>query len=105
MLRQEIEGAFHAGQHAERETIHLHHAQGVDIVFVPLNDLPSSHRRGLDRHEIVEPLARQNETARMLAEMARRADQRARQLEREAQAPVAEIHVEVGGVLVLDAGP
>ena len=44
-------------------------------------DLAVVHRRRLDRHEIVEPVAGEDEAAGMLAEMAREADQLLGQLE------------------------
>ena len=75
VLGQQIEAPFHAGQHAERQHVDLHELQDVDVVLVPFDDLAVLHRGGLDRHEIVEPVARQHEAARMLGEMARRADQ------------------------------
>ena len=87
----------------EAEHIDLHEAQGVDVVLVPLDHLAVLHRRRLDRHQIVEPVAGQHEAAGMLAQMARKADQLARELERQAQPPVGEVEVELRGVLVLDA--
>ena len=75
----------------------------VDVVLVPLDDLAVLHRGGLDRHQLVEPVVGQHEAARMLRQMARRADQLAGELQRQAQAPVAEVEVQLGGVLGLDA--
>ena len=84
-------------------TVDLHEFQGVDVVLVPFDDLAVVHRRRLDRHEFVEPVAGQDEAAGMLREMARRADQLAREFEGEPQTPVAEIEIELLGVLRLDA--
>ena len=72
---QQIEGAAHAAQHAKAEHIDLHEFQRVDIVLVPFDDLPVFHRGGLDRHQLIEAVERQHEAARMLREMARRADE------------------------------
>ena len=83
-----VEGAAHAAQHAEAQHIDLHEFQRVDIILVPFDDLPVFHRGGLDRHQFVEPVEREHEAARMLREMARRADQLPRQLERQPQAAV-----------------
>src|SRR5206468_2026638 len=55
-------------------------------------------RRRFDRDEIVEPLAGEDEAARMLGEMARRPDQLLRQLERQRQAGIGEIEVELRDV-------
>ena len=67
--------ALHAGEHAERQAIDLHELERVDVVLVPFDDLTVLHRRRLDRHEFVEPVMGEHEAARMLGEMARRADQ------------------------------
>ena len=103
MLGHEVEPLLHAGQHAESEDVDFHEAQRVDVVLVPLDHLPVDHRRGLDRHQIVEPIVRQNKAARMLAEMARRAHELAGEVEREAEAPVGKVKVQRLDVLVLDA--
>ena len=77
--------------------------QRVDVVLVPLDHLAVLHRGGLDRHQLVEPVVGQHEAARMLRQMARRADQLAGEIQRQAQAPVAEVEVQLLGVLGLDA--
>ena len=77
--------------------------QRVDVVLVPFDDLAVVHRGRLDRHEVVEPVVGQDEAAGMLAEMARRADQLAGEVERQAQAAVGEVEVQLLDVLVLDA--
>ncbi len=80
---------------AKGENIDLHEAQRVDVVLVPFDHLPAVHRRGLDGDEIVEPVMGQHEAARMLREMARRADEFADEVEREAQPPVGEVEAEL----------
>ena len=77
--------------------------QRVDVVLVPLDHLSVDHRGRLDRHEVVEPIVRQDKAARMLAEMARRAHELAGEVEREAEAPVGKVEVQLLDVLVLDA--
>ena len=83
--------------------VDLHEAQRVDVVLVPFDDLPVGHRGGLDRHQVVEPVVGQHEAARVLAEMARRADQLTGEIERQPQAPVGEIEVQLLQVTVRDA--
>ena len=83
--------------------VDLHELERVDVVLVPFDHLAVDHRGRLDRHEVVEPVVGQHEAARMLAEMARRADQLAGEIERQAQAPVGEVEVELLDVLRLDA--
>jgi xanthine/CO dehydrogenase XdhC/CoxF family maturation factor len=79
MLVQQIEAALQAGQHAEREDVDLENADGVEIVLVPFDAGALLHRRVLDRHHLVEPAAGDDEAAHMLGEVARKADQLARQ--------------------------
>ena len=67
----------------ERQHVDLHEAKRVDVVLVPLDDLPVVHRCGFDRHQLVEPVAGEHEAARVLRQVARRVDQLARELERE----------------------
>lgn len=73
MIPQQLERLRHAGQHAEREHVDLHELQRLDVVLVPFHDLAVLHGRRFDRHQIVKPVLRQNETARMLSKMAGRA--------------------------------
>jgi hypothetical protein len=75
VLGHQVEGLLHAGEHAEREHIDLHELERVDIVLVPLDHLAIDQRGRLDRHEVVEPVVRQDEAAGMLTEVARRAHQ------------------------------
>ena len=81
VLGEQVEAALHAGQHAEREDVDLHEFQRVDVVLVPFDHLAVLHRGRLDRDELVEPVVGEDEAAGMLREMARRADQLARQIQ------------------------
>ena len=103
MLRQQIEGAAQAAEHAQAQHVHLHETQRVDIVLVPLDDLTIFHARRLDRDEVVQPVLGQHETAGMLRQMAREADQRARQVQRQAQPAVLHVEVQFGGEILLHA--
>ena len=77
----------------------------VDVVLVPFDDLAVLHRRRLDRHQLVEPVVGEHEAAGMLRQMARRADQLAGELQRQAQAPVVQVEVQLGGVLAAERLP
>ena len=68
MLGEQIEGAAHAAEHAEAEHVDLHDLQLLEIVLLPFDHPPVDHRRRLDRDEIVEPVAGEDEAAGMLAE-------------------------------------
>ena len=83
----------------KREDVDLHELERIDVVLVPFDHLAVDHRGRLDRHQVVEPVVGQHEAARMLAEMPRRAHQLARQIERQAQAPVDEVEVQLLDVL------
>ena len=100
---QEVEAALHAGEHAERQHVDLHEAKRVDVVLVPFDDLAIGHSGRLDRHQVVEPVTGQHEPARVLAEVARRPDQLAGEIECQAQAAVGEVEVQPLQVPVIDA--
>ena len=92
-----------AGQHAERQHVDLEDAQSVQIVLVPFDHGAIGHRRIGDRHDLVEPALGQHEAADMLREVARKAGQLARQLERQAQARRFGIEAALAGELGVDA--
>jgi hypothetical protein len=46
----------------------------TDIVLVPLDHRALLHRGVLDGHQVVEPVARDHEAARVLRQVAREAD-------------------------------
>ena len=64
-----------AGQHAEGQHIHFHDAQRVYVVLVPFNEGALLHRRIADGHGFDQRPACQHETADMLGEVAREAQQ------------------------------
>ena len=69
-----VERTADAAQHAEREHVDLQQAQRIEVVLVPLDHGALVHRRVLDRHHAVEPVACDDEAARVLRQMARKAD-------------------------------
>ena len=79
--RDERERAADRGQHAEAEDVHLEEPELVEVVLVPLDDGALRHRRVLDRHELLERPARDHEAAGVLRQVAREADQLARERE------------------------
>ena len=72
---QEIERPPQAGQHAKRQHVDLEQAERFQIVLLPFDDGAVFHRRILDRHDLVEPAAGDDEAADVLGKMTRRADQ------------------------------
>ncbi|MCY1223277.1 hypothetical protein D9M72_353980 [compost metagenome] len=72
---EQLEGPGDAGEHAERQHVDLQDLQRVEIVLVPLDHVAVWHRRVHDRHDLVEPVAGDDETADMLGEVAREAHQ------------------------------
>ena len=102
-LIEQIKGAAHAAQHAEAQHIDLHEFQRVDIVLVPFDHLPVIHRGRFDRHQLIKPIEREDEAARMLRKMARRADQLLGKFKRQPEPPILKIEIEVPGLLLGDA--
>ena len=98
VLCQKIEGPPHAAEHAQAQHIDLHKFEGIDIVLVPLDDLPLVHGSGFDRHQFVEAVLGQHEAARMLRKMSRHADEVMRQIEGEPQPAVGKIEVQLLGL-------
>ena len=82
---EQLEALAHRGQHAERQHVDLQNAERVEVVLVPFDDRAVLHRRVHDRRDLVEPVAGDDEAAAVLGEVAREADQFARQLQRQRQ--------------------
>ena len=55
-------------------------AERLEVVLVPLDDAAVFHRRVLDRHQLLDPVLADDEAARMLRQVARKADQLAGEL-------------------------
>ena len=103
LLGEEIEAALHAGEHPQSEDVDLHEFEDVDIVLVPFDDLAVDHARRLDRHQLVEPIMGQDESARMLRQVPRRAFEVPRQLEGECEPAVGKVEIELAGSGLVDA--
>ena len=71
-MLQETEAALQAGQHAERQDVDLEDANRVEVVLVPFDHLALFHRRLDDGDDFVEPILRDDETADMLGQVARK---------------------------------
>ena len=75
------------------KTVDLHEFEGLDIVLVPFHHLTVLHRCRFDRHQIVQSVLRQNETARMLAKMAGRAHELGAKVQCQLETVVGGVHV------------
>ena len=71
----ELEGTADRAQHAEAEHIDLEQTECIEIILVPLDHGAIGHGGVLDRHEFVETPARDHETADVLREVPRKAEQ------------------------------
>jgi hypothetical protein len=91
----EVEGLVDAGQHAEPQHVDLQDAEGVQVVLVPLDDRAVLHGGVLDGHQLRERPAGHDEAAHVLRQVAGKADQLARQLEGEPEAPVAGVEAQL----------
>ncbi len=72
MFLGELECFAQAGEHSETEHIDLENSERVEIILVPLDEGAVLHRSIADRHNLVEPAARDDEAADVLREMARK---------------------------------
>ena len=82
MFVEKLEALAQRRQHAERQHVDLEKAERVKIVLVPFDHRALFHRRIHHRRDFVEPVAGDDEAAAVLGQMARKADQRLRHLER-----------------------
>ena len=95
MPAEKIEALRQRGEHAEREHVDLEEAECVEVVLVPFDGGAVLHRRVHDGDDLVEPVAGDDEAAAVLGEMARKAGQLLRHLQREAKRRIG--GVEPGG--------
>ena len=77
MLGDEVEGFTDAGEHTECQHVHLQHAERIDVILIPFQKGAVLHGTIVDRHGLVEALARQHKATDMLRKMARKSEQRA----------------------------
>src|SRR5258706_15101356 len=75
IFAQKLEAFRKAGEHPERQHIHLQHAKRFDIVLVPGHDRTLFHSCILDGNELVEPSTRDKKAAGMLRKMTWKSDQ------------------------------
>ena len=85
VLVEEIQALAQRRQHAEREHVDLQYAERVEIVLVPFDGGAILHRRVHDRRDFVEPVARDDEAAAVLGQMAREAGEFVGDLKRQRQ--------------------
>src|SRR3546814_1927816 len=58
---QEIEGPADAGEHAQRQHVHLDEAQSLQVVLVPFDDRAVRHGGVLDGHDLLQRMAGDDE--------------------------------------------
>src|SRR5215210_4874365 len=97
---QEIEAAADAGQHAERQNVDLHEADGVDVVLVPLDEGAVRHGGVADRHRLVDARLAQDEAADVLRQVAREAYELVREIDRLADGGVCGIESRLPDLVV-----
>ena len=79
--RQQRQRLAHAGQHAQRQAIHLQHAQHVQVVLVPLDDGSRRHGRILDGHQTGQRAVGDHEPAHVLRQVPGMVAQRLHQMQ------------------------
>ncbi len=76
MTMQQIQTASQHRQHAQRQHVDLEQPDQIEIVLVPLDHRALRHGGVFHRHQCLQRSIRDHEPARMLGEVARKADQR-----------------------------
>ena len=79
--RQQRQRLSHAGQHAQRQAIHLQHAQHVQVILVPLDDGSRRHGRILDGHQTGQRAVGDHKPAHVLRQVAGMVAQRLHQMQ------------------------
>ncbi len=80
----QVQGAVQCAQHAQGQHVHLHEAQGLQVVLVPFDGGAPGHGSRYHRHGGNEGLARQHEAAAVLREVARKPQQLSGQFQQQA---------------------
>ena len=102
MRLDQVERLADTGQHAERQHVDLEDAELLDVVLVPFDEGAIVHRAIADGHGLDQRLLGQDESADMLRQMARHADQLAREEEHAAEVRVGKIEPGLGHAIILD---
>ena len=91
LLCDQIKAFADAGQHPQRQNIHLQEAQRINIVLVPFNHRAPFHRGVFNRAHLIQPPLGDDKAADMLRQMARKADDFADQLQGQRQAAIRRV--------------
>ena len=70
-----IHGLLDGREHAQRQDIHLHQAERIDVVLVPLDEGAVLHGGVADGNGLVEPPLGEDEAADMLGKVAGKTEQ------------------------------
>ncbi len=106
MLFDHIECFAQTGKHAESKQIDLEDFKLLQIALVPFDHRAIIHRRVLNRHDVIEPVARDDEAADMLREVPRKAFEFLGEADAGHQPFIIGIKTEIAEVLFLNAfGP
>ena len=74
-VAQQLQAAGDGAQHADAQHVHLHQAQGVQVVLVPLDDGAVGHGGVFHRHQGVQGRVADHEAAGVLGQMSREVQQ------------------------------
>ena len=78
-VTHKIERTADGTEHAQGQQIDLQQTQRVEVVFVPLDDAAPGHGGVFNGHQAREVVARDDKTARVLRQVARKTDELLRQ--------------------------
>ncbi len=95
----QLEAAAQRAKHAQGEDIHLEQAHQVQVVLVPLDDGAIGHGGIFHRHQGIQRVLGNHETAGMLRQMPRETEQLARQYQHPAQQCIVRIEAALAQAL------
>ena len=95
----QVEAATQRAEHAQGEDIHLEQAYQVQVVLVPLDDGAIGHGGIFHRHQGIQRVLGNHETAGMLRQMPRETEQLARQYQHPAQQCIVRIEAALAQAL------
>src|SRR5690606_30324195 len=81
----------------------LHEPKRVDVVLVPLDDLPVGHCGRFDRHQLIKAPEGQHEPPWVLRGVSRGVDELPGEFERQCQPAIGQVEVEFIGVAFVNA--
>jgi hypothetical protein len=74
MSVNQVKSLTNAGEHAQRQHIHFHHVQGINVILVPFDEKTVLHGCRTDGHTFIQAILRKHKTSNMLREVTGKID-------------------------------